>query len=228
VRHRKRMLAAGVLIAAAAALWQATGGGTPLPRTSAAPAAPAAAAQAPPGTVAYVIDPQASAVSYHVAELLFAGNRFNMAMGVTHGIQGSIFVDRSHPDASRIGPITVNVQQLTSNSSHRDDAIRQDWLESNTYPTATFTTTSIEGLPKTYTAGQTVHVRIAGNLTAHNVTKPVVFAGAVTLEGTMLTGDVQATVAMTDFGFDAPHNAALKTENKAVLELQLTARAAAE
>jgi len=222
MKQRMLVITAGILIVAAAALWQAAGGGVPLGRALAVPA------QAPPGTVAFAIDPQASSASYRVGETFFDGNRFNLAVGVTHGIQGDIYVDRAHPDASRIGPITVNVNQLTSDSGRRDNAIRRHWLESDTYPTATFTATSIEGLPKTYTAGQTARVRIAGNLTVHNVTKPVVFAGTVKIDGNTLTGDVQTTVAMTDFGFDAPNITILKTENKALLDFQLTAHPAGE
>lgn len=216
---------AGILMIVTAAVWQATGGGAHAQRTLAA-TAPAAPVQAPAGTVRYAIDPQASAASYHVGETFFEGNRFNLAVGVTHGIQGDVAVDRVHPDQSRIGTITVNVNQLTSDNGRRDNAIRQRWLESDKYPTAVFTATSIEGLPKTYAGGQTVNVRIAGTLRVHDVTKPVVFTGTLRLNGITLTGALQTTVMMTDFGFDPPSLAVLKAENKAVLELQFTARPA--
>jgi polyisoprenoid-binding protein YceI len=231
MRIRAFMIMAGILLAATAAVWQMAGG-APNPPTLAA-AAPASTAQtapvqAPAGTVPFAIDPQASSASYHVGETIFAGNRFNMAVGVTHGIHGNVFVDRAHPDQSRIGPVTVNISQLTSNNGHRDDAIRQHWLESNTYPTATFTATSIQGLPPTYEPGQTLTVRIAGTLTVHNVTKPEVFTGTLQLSGATLTGDLRTTVRMTDFGFDPPSLTVLKAENTAALELQFTAHPLSE
>jgi len=158
-----------------------------------------------------------------VGETFFRDNRFKVAVGTTHSIQGDMYVDRAHPDQSRVGTITVNVDELISDSRHRDNAIRSRWLESDRYPSAVFTPTSIEVLPKTYVAGQTVHVRIAGTLTVHDVTKPEVFTGTLQLNGDTLTGDVSTTVQMTDFGFNPPSIMMLQTENKAMLDFQFTA-----
>ena len=214
--------AAGVVLVAAAAVWQLTGT-VPVGRTQAA-AAPSSPTSVALGTAQrFVIDPQASEASYHVGETLFRDNQFKVAVGVTHGIQGDIYVDRAHPDQSRIGPITINVNQFTSDSRHRDEAIRGRWLESDKYPTAVFTPASIEGLPKTYVAGQTVRVRITGNLTVHDVTKPTVFAGTLKLTGDTLTGAMESTVLMRDFGFDPPSIMMLRTEDKATLDFQFTA-----
>jgi len=219
---RNVIAAAALAIAAAATAWQITAGAGPLPATHAA-AAPATPVRAPQAAQPFVIDPQASAASYHVGETFFRNNQFKVAIGVTHGIQGTVYVDGAHPDQSKIGPITINVNQLTSDSGHRDREIRGGWLESDKYPTAVFTATSIEGLPKTAVAGQTVHVRISGNLTVHNVTKPVVFAGTLQYAGDTLTGNVESTVLMTDFGFDPPSIMMLQTENKVTLDFQFIA-----
>ncbi|MHB8730218.1 MAG: YceI family protein [bacterium] len=221
-KRRFAIIATGAALVAAAAVWQITAGGAAVPRTFAA-AAPATPIQIPATTQRFVIDPQTSEASYHVGETFFRDNRFKVAVGVTHGIQGDIYVDRARPDQSRIGPITVNVNQFTSDSRHRDEAIRGRWLESDKYPTAVFTPTSIEGLPKTYAAGETVHVRITGNLTVHNVTKPAVFAGTLKLSSDTLTGAMETTVLMRDFSFDPPSIMMLQTENKATLDFQFTA-----
>lgn len=222
-RRSHAVIAAGALaIAAAATVWQITAGAGSLPATRAA-AAPVTPIRAAQPAQQFAIDPQASAASYHVGETFFRNNQFKVAVGVTHGIQGTVYVDVAHPDQSKIGPITINVNQLTSDSRHRDSEIRGRWLESDKYPAAVFTATSIEGLPKTAIAGQTVHVRIAGNLTVHNVTKPAVFTGTLQYGGDTLTGDVQSTVLMTDFDFDPPSIMMLQTENKVTLDFQFTA-----
>lgn len=216
------------MMIAGIAVWQSTFAGAPIPRTlAAAVTAPAAApTRATNAAQRFTIDQNASEASYHVGETFFENNEFKVAVGVTHGIQGDVFLDRAQPDQSHVGPITVNVNQFTSDSSRRDNAIRRRWLESSKYPTAVFTPVSIEGLPKTYTAGQTVRVRISGNLKVHDVTKPAVFAGTIRLSGDMLTGDMESTVLMTDFGFDPPSIMMLKTENKATLVFHFTARPA--
>lgn len=219
---RFAVAAAGIVLVAAAAVWQVTGA-APVRSIPAAAAPSTPVAEAPGAAQRFVIDPQASAASYHVGETFFRDNQFKVAVGVTHGIQGDVYVDRAHPDASRIGPISINVNQLTSDNRHRDDAIRGRWLESDKYPTAVFTPTSIEGLPKTYVAGQTVHVRITGNLTVHDVTRPTVFTGTLKLAGDTLIGALESTVLMRDFGFDPPSIMMLRTEDKATLDFQFTA-----
>jgi polyisoprenoid-binding protein YceI len=225
-RRGVAIVTAAVLVAAAGAaeLWQIATGGAGAPQTPPAAAAPGVSGNIPAGAERFAIDPQASEASYHVAETFFENNEFKVAVGVTHGIQGDVYVDRAHPDLSLVGPITVNVNQFTSDNGRRDNAIRHRWLESDTYPTAVFRPSSIEGLPRTYAAGQTVAVRVAGALTVHDVTKPVVFTGTLRLSGDVLTGSVETTVLMTDFGFDPPSIMILKTENTATLDFRFTAR----
>jgi polyisoprenoid-binding protein YceI len=163
-----------------------------------------------------------------VGETFFENNQFKTAVGVTHGIQGDIYVDRAHPKQSRVGPITVDVSQFTSDSGRRDRAIRQRWLESSKYPQAVFTPTAVEGMPDTYTEGRDIPVQIAGSLKVRDVVRPVTFKGIVRLQGDVLTGHTTATVLMTDFGFDPPSIMILRTENQVLLELEFTARRTAE
>ena len=186
----------------------------------------AAAPAASVGLERFAIVPEESQVSYHVGETFFnEDNRFYIAVGVTHGVQGEIFIDRAHPRQSRVGTITVDISQFTSDSGRRDRAIRRRWLESARYPTATFTPTAIEGLPDAIVEGQEIPVRISGNLRVRDVTRPATFSGPLKLQGATLTGTVRATIQMTDFGFDPPSILGfLKAENQATLDFQFTAR----
>ncbi len=193
-------------------------------------AAAAALAAAPAASVGgperFAIVPEESQVSYRVGETFFnEDNRFNVAVGVTHGVAGEIFLDRAHPRQSHVGTITVDISQFTSDSARRDRAIRARWLESARYPTATFTPTAVEGLPNAVVEGQGIPVRISGNLRVRDVTRPVTFSGPLKLQGATLTGTVRATIQMTDFGFDPPSILGfLKAENQATLDFQFTAR----
>ena len=119
----------------------------------------------------------------------------------------------------------MDIGQLTSDSRRRDRAIQSQWLESSRYPTAVFTPISINGLPSAYVDGRAIPVRIAGNLEVRGTTKPVTFAGTVTLNGQTLTGDATASVLMTDFGFDPPSLLGfLQAQNQVELEIQFTAQ----
>jgi polyisoprenoid-binding protein YceI len=203
----------------------ATGAGTSVGASPVRAASPVAQTL---GAQRYVIDTAASEALYHVGETFInRGNAFKVAVGTTHDIQGEILIDRARPQQSRIGPITVNISQLTSDSRRRDNAIRRRWLESATYPTAVFTPTSIQGLPGAYVDGRDIPVRIAGNLRVRDVTKPATFTGTVNLTGDTLTGNATTTVLMTDFGFNPPSILGfLNAENQAQLEIKLTARRA--
>ncbi|HLJ58494.1 MAG TPA: YceI family protein [bacterium] len=214
-RHRAGLVALAVLFTT----W------TPLGGALAAAPVPAPAGV---GVERFVIDSAASQALYHVGETFFnRNNQFKVAVGTTHGIQGQILVDRAHPSQSRIGPITVDISQLASDSRHRDREIQNRWLESARYPTAVFTPTSIDGLPGAYVDGRAIPIRIAGSLEVHGVTKPVTFSGTVTLNGQTLTGDATTSVLMTDFGFDPPSLlGVLQAQNQAELEIQFTAQRA--
>ena len=205
------------------AAWMSLGSVAAPEAANAAVPAPAAA-----GIERFVIDPSASEALYRVGETFFnRNNQFKVAVGTTHGIQGEILVDRGHPSQSRIGPITVDISGLASDSRRRDREIRSQWLESARYPTAVFTPITIDGLPGVYVDGRAIPVRIAGNLEVHGVTKSATFAGTVTLAGQLLTGDATANVLMTDFGFDPPSLLGfLQAQNQVELEIQFTAHRA--
>ena len=193
-----------------------------LPTSAAAPAG-----TTPAGIERLTIVQPSSTVTYRVGETFVTGNRFNMAVGSTHAVQGDVYVDRAHPSNSRIGAITVDISTLQSDRARRDEAIRSQWLESSKYPTAVFTPTAIRGLPASYTDGQEVQVQSLGTLRVRDVTKPETFTGTVKLAGHTLTGSVQTSILMTDFGFDPPSIlGVLKAENQAQLELQFTAQPA--
>jgi polyisoprenoid-binding protein YceI len=192
-----------------------------------APAAPLAPAPSGAGVEHYAILPSDSTVTYRVGETFFEENRFNVAVGTTHAIQGDVYVDRAHPDRSRVGPMTIDISTFRSNSGRRDRAIRNRWLESSRYPTAEFTPTAIQGLPARYSDGQDIAVQVLGTLRVRDVTKPVTFTGTVRLAGDVLTGALQTTILMTDFGFDPPEIfGMLKAEDRVQLELQFTAKRA--
>lgn len=186
------------------------------------PSSPPAAAQE------FVIVPTESQVIYRVGETLIAdNNRFNVAVGTTQAIRGAVTVDRANPRASRIGPITIDISQFQSNAPRRDNAIRQQWLESARFPAAEFTPTQIEGLPAQYVDGRPIPLRVAGTLRVRNVPRPTTFDATVTLTGQQLTGQATTKVLMTDFGFAPPDIfGILRAQNEVAIELRFTARPA--
>lgn len=147
------------------------------------------------------IVPGESSVKYEVGETFInQDNRFQVAVGITTNITGEVYANPEFPPDSQVGPISVNISEFKSDSSRRDGVIRQQWLESATYPIATFTPTEILDLPETYTPGEPYSFTINGDLMIREVTKPVSFSVSASFQEETLRGTATTTLLMSDFG----------------------------
>lgn len=181
---------------------------------------------APAGTVTYQIIPGESQVTYEVGEVFInQNNRFNTAQGITPQITGEVEVDFENPQASRVGPIEVDISQFASDSSRRDNAIRERFLESAKFPIATFKPTSIDGLPESYQVGEPLSFQVSGDLTVREVTRPVTFDVTAVAQRDSIEGDATTTLLMSDFGFGPISIAGiLNTEDEVKLAFKFVAR----
>lgn len=181
---------------------------------------------APAGAVTYVIVPEESSASYEVGEVFFnQNNRHNIAVGSTQAIQGSVTLDAANPQSAQVSAITVDISALQSDEAMRDNRIRRQWLQSSTYPLATFTPTAITGLPAAYTEGEQVNFQVTGDLTIRDDTQSVTFDVTARLENGELRGSASTLILMTDFGFDPPSIAGiLQAENEVNVRFDFVAR----
>jgi polyisoprenoid-binding protein YceI len=174
------------------------------------------------GTV-YKIDPTQSEAHYEVSETFFQGNRLNLAIGRTKGIAGEVLVDFANPANSQIGTIVIDVSQLTSDESRRDNFIRNNALQSSQYPQATFKPTKIEGIPASVKPGDQLTLKVTGDLTVKATTKPVTFDVTLTAGQDKLTGTASTEILLSDFGAGPIQIAMLQTEDKAKLVFDFVA-----
>jgi polyisoprenoid-binding protein YceI len=153
----------------------------------------------------YVIVPGESELRYEVNEVLLReGNRLATAIGVTSLVSGEVLIDRRVPANSRIGPIEADISAFQSDAARRDNAIRERWLESATYPMVRFEPTDVTGAPATFSDGQDVSLTVTGNATVRDTTKPLTFEVSGTIQGDELRASGSATARMTDFNFPPP------------------------
>lgn len=196
--------------------------------TSAPPVEPTATAEAqaaPAGNVYNIVSGESTA-QYEVGETFInQDNRFAVAVGTTPAVAGQITFDPAAPQQAALGPITVDISKFQSDSSRRDGALRDRFIESAKYPLATFVTKEINGLPASYTPGQEVSFTISGDLTIRETTRPVTFQVKAKLDGGTLTGVATTTILMSDFGFGPISIAGiLGTEDEVKFTLNLVAR----
>jgi polyisoprenoid-binding protein YceI len=195
---------------------------TAAPAADAPTAAPAANATA--GTRTFTIVPEQTEVSYEVQEQFLSRDLPNQAIGKTNAVQGEFQISLDGKPSGKVTNITVDLSKLTSDERRRDNRIRQQWLESNKYPNAVFTSTDAQGLPDTYTEGQDVNFKLTGDMTIRDVTKPITFDVTGKLVGDTITGSATAQILMKDFGIDPPSVAGMLTVKDGVtIKLNFTA-----
>ena len=171
----------------------------------------------------YRIDPAQSEASYRVDETFFDMRGFVVVTGTTKGVAGDILVDRQNPTNSRIGEIVVDISQLRTDEPDRDNAIRRGYLESSTYPLATFKNAVLSGLPAKWDEGTTIPLKVTGDMTVRDVARSVTWDAEVVLDGQTIRGKATTAFKMSRFGIDPPNLNMLKVEDDIVLTLNFVA-----
>ncbi len=174
----------------------------------------------------FKIVPSKTTASYSVFEnLIFQNKPNNDAIGTTNSVQGNFGIKKGSAPAVSAMNITVDLRTLKSDSDRRDHYIQQNSLETSTYPTATFVSTDTQGLPTTYTDGQTIKFQLVGNMTMHGKTNKETFDVQGTVSGDTITGTATSTIFMTDFGIQPPNLANIAiSQNKVVITLKFIAQ----
>lgn len=181
------------------------------------------------GSVAgdWTVDTETGDFDYESATGTFAGFRVDeelasigstTAVGRTGDVTGSVTIDGTTVTAAAF---EVDMTTITTNDRRRDDNV-QGALETDAYPTATFTLTEPIELGDAAATGEAVSVTAVGDLTIHGVTRPAEVAiDARLVDGTIvLVGSVDVT--FSDHGVEVPSSpAVLSVADTGVVEMQL-------
>jgi polyisoprenoid-binding protein YceI len=137
---------------------------------------------------------------YRVDEEL-AGIGANTAVGRTPNVTGTLTVTNGQVTAVAVD---ADLTALKSDSEQRDGAIRSRGLQSDQFPTASFSLTDPIEIPDGLAGGASASTTATGELTLHGVTKPI----TIDVDAQMGNGTVAVTgsapVKLTDFGIEAP------------------------
>lgn len=169
------------------------------------------------------IDPTRSSLTYEVDEKL-GGQTTGTAKGSTSGIAGDIALNEAALEKSRIGQIVVNIEQFESDNNLRDARIRQDFLESNQYPLATFDLDQLTGLTGAAEEGRTYEFTIDGFVTVKDQPATVTWDATATWEDGELVATATTVAKLSRFDAGPISIAGLvQTEDDVRLTLALTA-----
>jgi polyisoprenoid-binding protein YceI len=172
-----------------------------------ASSAPADTAAVSAGGVAGTWNVAANSVAgYRVREQLANLPAESDAVGRTDKITGSITIETSGTTTTlTTASLSVDMTSLASDKTMRDNRLRREGLETDAFPTATFTLTAPVEVPAAALAGTPSDITLTGDLTLHGVTKSVqIPAKAQLVEGTIQVAG-SLTFPLSDHAIVAPN-----------------------
>lgn len=183
----------------------------------------------PPGGLAFrsfQIIPGESLVSYEAnLTLINENNRTEIAVGSTDDVTGEILIDVENPQNSFVRYVNIEMADFDSGDEERDNAVREQILDTETYSFATFIPREINGLPASYQEGEPISLEISGDLTIRQVTKTVTFTASVQLQGDTLTGEAVAAISLSDFGIGPVGvDGVIAVDDEVTIKIEFTAR----
>lgn len=141
------------------------------------------------------------------------------AVGRTPDVTGGMTIDGTTiTEAS----FEVDMTTLTTDSGLRDNAIRQQAIETSRFPTATFRLTAPIDLGSIPAEGEEITVDATGDLTLHGVTKSVTLPLTAKRQGDVIAVVGSLEIPFSDYSISQPRAAAvLSVDDKGVMEIQL-------
>lgn len=147
-----------------------------------------------------------SQAGYRVRERLASLSAESDAVGRTSNVSGSITVEGGGQATTLTGgTLTVDTTTIASDESRRDNRLRAEGLQTDSFPTATFAITQPVEIPAAALSGSAADLTLVGDLTLHGVTKAVsIPAQARLVDGTIqVAGSI--SFALSDFDIVAPN-----------------------
>ena len=164
-----------------------------------------------------------SLAGYRVREKLGFLPAQSDAVGRTSQITGSaLFATSGGMVTTAKASFDVAVDTLTSDRSMRDEKIHQIGLESDRYPTATFTLAKPLKVALVALQGHVAHVQATGTFQIHGVSRTETVPLEMSLAGSTLEAAGSLTFPWSRFGMTAPSiGGFVNVTGKATLEFDL-------
>ena len=110
--------------------------------------------------------------------------------------------DKLQVTAATIG---VDTTTIASDRSQRDNRMRNEGLQTDSFPTASFTLTAPVEVPAEALTGAVVDVTLHGDLTLHGVTKSVDLPAKAQLSNGQIQIQGSITFPLSDYSITAPN-----------------------
>jgi polyisoprenoid-binding protein YceI len=222
LRHRLRWIVAAaivVLLAVGGAVaWYVFGEDAPDKPTLSDNTNADAAANADPSGTWRVAPGKDVFVGYRIKELFGGSTIKRDAVGRTPKVTGMMVIIDGAVDTARV---EADVTALNSGRAARDSYLRDNALQTNDFPEATFEITTPIELPHGLRAGEAVDLRLTGDLRLHGQTRSIRVPVQARFDGDTIEVVGTAPVVLADYGIDAPDTAVARVDDDGSLELRL-------
>lgn len=163
------------------------------------------AAAPPAGDLAGTWQVSEGTAGYRVREKLAALPAPSDAVGRTNAVTGQVTITgQGGAYEATNANFTVDVSQLKSDESRRDNKMRTIGLETDEFPQATFAAAGPIEIPADAVDGKAVTVQAEGDMTMHGVTKKVTIPLQVQRNGSQVQIVGNYEFSWSDFGMTAP------------------------
>ena len=169
------------------------------------------------GSRTYEISPDAKNTAEFHAE-----DSFDAFDGRTHKVTGGIVADPAHPSAASV-EVNIDMASLDTGNSLRNREMRELYLETSKFPTATFKSVSVAA-PESIGNNQPTEIKVTGDFTLHGVTRRITIPVRVVL---IPDGRIHATsmfsVKLPEFGIHVPKNILVTVNDEVPVRLDVWA-----
>jgi polyisoprenoid-binding protein YceI len=164
-----------------------------------------------------------SVVGYRVREKLASLSAESDAVGRTSSITGTATIASSGGSLSvTAAEFSVDMTTLASDRQMRDNRLRSDGIQTDSFPTATFKLGAPVAIPAGVLTGSAVDVTLHGDLTIHGVTKTVDIPAKAQVNGSLIQVLGTLTFPFSDYGINAPNIGGFVTvQDQGTLEFQV-------
>jgi polyisoprenoid-binding protein YceI len=174
------------------------------------------------GNLKFTIVSDISQANYRVREQLASLNLPSDAMGKTNSISGSITIQPDGTIVASESQIVVDVSNLTSDSSRRDNYVRRNILQTDQFPQVTFVPQQVTGLQIPPPQSGEIAFQLSGDLTIRDVTRPVTWEITGQIQNEQIIAKATTTFTFEDFNLTQPRvPVVLSVEDKITLEADL-------
>ena len=154
--------------------------------------------------VRYVVAPTGNEARYRVREQLAGFDLPKDAVGATKAVTGQIMVGADGKVVKDSSKFVVNLSEMKSDQTRRDNFLRRSTLETTKYPDAELVPVALEGLLLPIQPGSSQTFSVRGDLTVRGVTRPTTWQVTARAEGSDVVGTAATAFTFKDFGLEQP------------------------